>query len=600
MDKSSGLPHTLDSVVMPALVTPPRQGNRAKGRSFSRAAGEPYRPHSSRMTPSDDLTPPTNRRRCVSTGPPSKAQNVYPSPEPDTTLAGHDKKLPNSKNQAPKEVTSLVSEDELFEQSPKLKKQASIEVINLVSEDEISEKLPKLRKQAPKEVNNLVSEDELSEKLPKLKKQAPKVFDLLSEDELHEATTTPPRAPKPIISQSESAVTTIKELGISDTRPPRLNISSRTRSEPAKRPNTTPARIDKRLQDWVRKPLPIKQQNLKVVGNNYIFEAITKESAGKPLVKIGVTRGPDQVRLDGIARACRHLSIEPQDDTEHMPIRLYQRAEQLMHRELHDYRYSFKCRCKVKAHREYFDIDKGVALEVVQRWRDFCSREPYGANGILKPFWEQRLKNFKAYGDPGKEVNHERRAERWRTFMRPTQAEMLLHDLKEPFRRLWGCRWVAIALAQSFVIAVLAPSRITLSMFALMVSWAFVEISDLDQPVFFTALTGAADSRGRPELSRTSAAVFMNTAGKTDASGEEIESLVPDEPQEEEDEDSEDEDSFASSENESFCMEVGEDPDTTDMQNVLPVASEPTSPSIARQKTRVRTQGTLLTVDKRR
>ncbi|KAF7532274.1 hypothetical protein G7054_g8105 [Neopestalotiopsis clavispora] len=173
----------------------------------------------------------------------------------------------------------------------------------------------------------------------------------------------------------------------SQTSNPRKEIRGRVKQ-------MTPTTIDERLRACLRKPLTKAQSSYTGVGNNYMFEVTTKDPTGCTIVKIGVTRGPEHVRLAGIARDCRHLAMAAQDDPEHMPIRLYQRAEMLAHKELEDWRWPFSCRCKVKNHREYFAVRKEVALEVMQRWREFCRREPYNGQGELRPFWRHRLDRF--------------------------------------------------------------------------------------------------------------------------------------------------------------------------------------------------------------
>ncbi|KAF3022639.1 hypothetical protein E8E14_014014 [Neopestalotiopsis sp. 37M] len=271
----------------------------------------------------------------------------------------------------------------------------------------------------------------------------------------------------------------------SQTSNPRKEIRGRLKQ-------MTPTTIDERLRACLRKPLTKAQSNYTGVGNNYMFEVTTKDPSGCTIVKIGVTRGPEHVRLAGIARDCRHLAMAAQDDPEHMPIRLYQRAEMLAHKELEDWRWPFSCRCKVKNHREYFAVRKEVALEVMQRWREFCRREPYDGQGELRPFWRHRLDRFHfirggadgpAYDTP------ETRSRKWTTFMNPTRYEVMWYDLEQTLSSVWKWRWLAVALVQSFVIAILALPRVyPIFIFAFMVTWVSAETSGIPQPLFLRAI----------------------------------------------------------------------------------------------------------------
>ncbi|KAI1847404.1 hypothetical protein JX265_005535 [Neoarthrinium moseri] len=446
------------------VSTPLKQRTRPNHRPAARSAGEPYKRRSDQTEPQGDISPSVRTRRCLSTGSsPISRSETTTTPKREPSAGVADKTI--------REIINLVSEYE----SP----QPNRIFINLVTDDESSQ------------------------------------------------SNDPPAEPHvPVETRVASPVRPARRVSISDTTPTRPSLQRQTKSEPSTRPKTTPTKIDKRIQACLRKPLPDRQNKFKGVGNNYIFETTTAEQSSDKIVKIGVTRGAEQARFDNIAKGCRHLLIEEQNDPEHMPIRLYVRAEQLMHRELEDFRHSFKCQCKVKSHREYFNVDKSVALEVVQRWREFCKREPYDEDGKLRSFWEHRLRQFNTYGDSGTKIDHPERADRWRRFMNPTRCEVLWYDSKEAFKKIWRWRWLAVSLIQSFIIAVLAfPRLYPVFLFAFMVGWVLVETSDLDHPVFLNALNWAADGIRKPALLQHSAAGPTRPAGKTSEVGREEEGL---------------------------------------------------------------------------
>ncbi|EMR69352.1 hypothetical protein UCREL1_3627 [Eutypa lata UCREL1] len=287
------------------------------------------------------------------------------------------------------------------------------------------------------------------------------------------------------------------------------------------------------------------------VGNNYLFEVVlrrqpsvidanptdtsepqpqgsTRSSAPPPppppqekrVVKIGVTRGPERVRLRQIQNTCGHALVEQQDDPEHEPIALYFKAEKLIHAELRNFAHGFDCRRCDRWHGEYFDVDAAAAREVVQRWRRFCQLRPYGSDGCLRPFWACRLRGWRKRwggrggvdnddddddgndddddrGDDGDEEEERekkwrrlrRRMRHWDRFANPTRLEFLWYDLTAPLDGLWRWRWHAIALLEGFAVAVLAfPSFPALLWFGVVVLLIFAETIRLEAPVTISAV----------------------------------------------------------------------------------------------------------------
>lgn len=331
---------------------------------------------------------------------------------------------------------------------------------------------------------------------------------------------------------------------------------TRRRASTTPRKPLSPAQVDAKITEVLQRQLTDKQLSRSMsgqdVGNNYLFEVVlrqqpsvidanptdtsepqpqgsTRSSAPPPpppqnqekrVVKIGVTRGPERVRLRQIQNTCGHALVEQQDDPEHEPIALYFKAEKLIHAELRNFAHGFDCRRCDRWHGEYFDVDAAAAREVVQRWRRFCQLRPYGSDGCLRPFWACRLRGWRKRwggrggvddddddddgndddddrGDDGDEEEERekkwrrlrRRMRHWDRFANPTRLEFLWYDLTAPLDGLWRWRWHAIALLEGFAVAVLAfPSFPALLWFGVVVLLIFAETIRLEAPVTISAV----------------------------------------------------------------------------------------------------------------
>src|SRR3569833_593661 len=248
-------------------------------------------------------------------------------------------------------------------------------------------------------------------------------------------------------------------------------------------PSSTAARVvDGKIISILRRPLSKTQASSEIFGNNYVLEVVRNADKRKILVKVGYTKGEGKRRVKRIQDDCDHLSIKQQEDPEHVPIRLYQKAEALIKAELSAFEHKFHCECKVQ-HREYFDIEARVAREVSQRWRRFCRMEPYDNDGNLQPFWEHRIRNMRPRSKSEKASDHEMRAERWERFMNPTLFELASYDATSPIITLWRWRWHIITWFQSFTIAfITSPARWCLLVCALLTGWILVEMGGVHRP----------------------------------------------------------------------------------------------------------------------
>jgi hypothetical protein len=399
----------------------------------------------------------------------------------------------------------------------------------------------------------------------------------LTEDSIISISEEPPADRRmPTSTQSAPVVPLARHRESTDeTATSRPKQRPKSNSNPLPNTELTSLKLDNKIRAWLKKPLPGNQYKSERVGNNYFFEAIVAEGDGKKVMKIGATKGYEPCRLGTIGKECQHFQIEEQDDPEHMPIRLYQRAEKLMHAELSNFQYSFNCRCKTgSGHREYFEVSKTAALEVVQRWREFCKREPYDQRGRLKPFWEERLKYLASYGEPG--TDHRRRGERWRRFMNPGFLTILTYDIKEYFTTLWKLRWQIIAFVESFVIVLLTfPNLYNMLFFAFVSAWIMIEMVNLEQPVTWGLFGWKTDGFGTTPLSRALTAEFesvprcQNPPSILDQDGSELFSVGGEE---------EVENSLL--ENESLYDEEEESPEISLLDDAVSEVSEQTDVSI--------------------
>ncbi|KAI0547093.1 hypothetical protein F4679DRAFT_555314 [Xylaria curta] len=246
----------------------------------------------------------------------------------------------------------------------------------------------------------------------------------------------------------------------------RENVFDRPRSRKRKKSDKISSRdVDDRITEVLLKRLSEKELKKDKIGKNYLFEVVPAGDTERVVVKIGHTTLSEERRLRAISNQCNHFSMERETDPEGSLIYLYQKAEKLMQAELYDCTYNFSCDCGV-AHREYFDVDKTTAREVSRRWRAFCELEPYDNNGILRPFWEQRLRDhntsYRKKNDQcqGLSKQEERRL-RWERFTTPTRLEKLSFNVTY----VWGCvcriQWEDVAFIEALAISILYSSKVT-------------------------------------------------------------------------------------------------------------------------------------------
>ncbi|KAK7954292.1 hypothetical protein PG988_014986 [Apiospora saccharicola] len=289
-------------------------------------------------------------------------------------------------------------------------------------------------------------------------------------------------------------------------KPTRPSLSSRPSSDRTLHLSESPTSLDDNIKGAMRKPLTKKQRRQQDHGNNYLFEVKPSQFPEKTIWKIGFTTGPNDKRQKTIFNDCRHRSIRGQYDPGHVAIRLCRRAETLTHAELARHRYHFDCECSVIDHREYFDVDPQLALEVIHRWRTFCMREPYDAKGKLQPFWEDRLRDMDRQQKLRADLDMTERRKQWDRFVHAILLDAVWYDIATSMRKLQDRGiWRTTAVVELFVIAFLVlplPNVLTVPYYAMAV-WVIAMINEIKLSATLCALSWPAiDSLKKPGMSR--------------------------------------------------------------------------------------------------
>ncbi|KAK0622654.1 hypothetical protein B0T14DRAFT_601362 [Immersiella caudata] len=211
-----------------------------------------------------------------------------------------------------------------------------------------------------------------------------------------------------------------------------------------------PQDIDCLIEDRIRNPQPLRQRQPEQ-GYVYVVPAMHN---GIRIVKIGVTgKTNPKKRLEEIESTCGRSGIRfLKRKHDHLNVLgYYYQVEALAHRELENFRYVFCCGCKKsREHVEYFVVEEGVGMRIVQRWADLCSLGAYtDPKGKLKEEWSIYLDSFwvKNHGrDKGgteEWTDHERRGQRWKKWVEGERRDFLWRRAPELGWQFWS---VALAL----------------------------------------------------------------------------------------------------------------------------------------------------------
>ncbi|KAI1176738.1 hypothetical protein F4777DRAFT_239771 [Nemania sp. FL0916] len=286
--------------------------------------------------------------------------------------------------------------------------------------------------------------------------------------------TPPPRRPQFPPTPPDS--TSKFEIPLLD-----LNASCKGKpNTPEKSQRRSLAQIDEAIIKRLKGKLSVIESKREDYGDVYCFKVILASNPQKTVFKIGSTKGPEQDRMEKIQRKCGHVKMDHLEDPEGNSMLFYKRAEGLMHEELRDFKDDFECPCKTK-HKEYFLVEEAIAKEVIQRWTAFYSLDPYGADGQLLPFWEDRLQkhraqrkeDFRSYGNKSDE---DKLRLRWTRFTNPEPHEQLWYDISCRLDKPWQQRWHVVAFLEALIIAFITfPSGSACTWFAIMAGLVMIE-----------------------------------------------------------------------------------------------------------------------------
>ncbi|KAF1967503.1 hypothetical protein BU23DRAFT_602814 [Bimuria novae-zelandiae CBS 107.79] len=154
-----------------------------------------------------------------------------------------------------------------------------------------------------------------------------------------------------------------------------------------------PSAIARRLKQEIKKGMP---------GGIYILEApkffAKYQPAGKwkaeQWVKIGISSDVDK-RVQELLHKCG-IDDLVEVKTWHVRKDVAKKAETLCHTQLNNFRRKIiDCKCgksvKVNNHREWFAVEKDVAIRTVEMWVNFLGQDPHERDGELKSSWRDSL-----------------------------------------------------------------------------------------------------------------------------------------------------------------------------------------------------------------
>ncbi|OCL14454.1 hypothetical protein AOQ84DRAFT_371258 [Glonium stellatum] len=179
-------------------------------------------------------------------------------------------------------------------------------------------------------------------------------------------------------------------VGLFPPKPGKYNIVARSVLENELLQPRHPEAVDAYIREEILESV-IKKGHVYVLSAPQYFKG-----KGKKLVKIGKAVNVGD-RISQIKSTCGISDLQRVFDDKDTPHHLYWKVERLVHAELENSREPLQCDLHRRQngapteHGEWFHVPEQVALEVVQRWRDFVNEDPYDGNGVLKSHWSEML-----------------------------------------------------------------------------------------------------------------------------------------------------------------------------------------------------------------
>ncbi|KAF2184919.1 hypothetical protein K469DRAFT_708700 [Zopfia rhizophila CBS 207.26] len=196
-----------------------------------------------------------------------------------------------------------------------------------------------------------------------------------------------------------------------------------TPSGPNTNANKSSSRSPKEVDESIR---DIVQERIRPAeGYIYVLKAPKSFDRQGPLVRIGVAKNVAN-RIKDLERTCGFQDLVECENPMRMPLpfRMYQKAEKLIHAELHNFRQPLLCKGAHAPqeninHKKWFAVSEHVAVSTVQRWQRFIEQEPYDDIGMLKRHWSVMMSTANDHLSEAHEeiYDHEKRHERWTSWL---------------------------------------------------------------------------------------------------------------------------------------------------------------------------------------
>lgn len=146
------------------------------------------------------------------------------------------------------------------------------------------------------------------------------------------------------------------------------------------------------------------------------------------LVKVGLSTVPVKARLEQHERDCKYIpkKLYATDNQ----VEYCKRLEALIKADLEHHCHRWTCNEHTKkgekitkTHEEFFQVTKDIAVDTLERWKDFMEKEePYGWNRQLRPIWKHLLQARRPEFVAHVTISHEARQEHWDFMLAPPET----------------------------------------------------------------------------------------------------------------------------------------------------------------------------------
>lgn len=231
----------------------------------------------------------------------------------------------------------------------------------------------------------------------------------------------------------------------------------------------TPSNIDDEIQEYIRRPLTSKRvEELRNGTKGRIYINKNHQNLPGQVYKIGKTgksthtrRGKQEIKCGDSLEECSFSDCVP---IVHSAEHLSQLQLEFFNR---PYAHPTGGKCSTK-HKEYYEVEEGIAKAVVEVWAAFCEHIPYDRDGELKSFWADRLSSMEKFPTHQTHHDHDAQIRRWRSFVYLGFWDLVWHDFSEAqchFFRLkhdtcfWKCISVVLVLVEAveYLLGQIAP-----------------------------------------------------------------------------------------------------------------------------------------------